>query len=151
MLDVNLYIALLRQDNSFMLETFLMGYKYTGRIFSVWTRSMTLRLTTAGVRRIWIVPMNQHARWPICLEWREIINLWTTWWYYVMLLSEQCGSSWFVSSRQQLSAPLAICSQLQLVSSVVSHGVAYFRAVCLPICHPCEIRICYEVLAKISK
>jgi hypothetical protein len=30
--------------------------------------------------------------------------------------------------RQQLSPPLAICSQLQLVSSVVCHGVVYFRA-----------------------
>jgi hypothetical protein len=32
-------------------------------------------------------------------------------------------SLWFVRSRQELSVPLAICSQLQLVSSVVGHGV----------------------------
>jgi hypothetical protein len=34
----------------------------------------------------------------------------------------------FISSWQQLSASLAICSQLQLVASVVRHGAVYFRA-----------------------
>jgi hypothetical protein len=57
---------------------------------------------------------------------------------------------WFVSSWKQLSAPLAICSQLQLVCSVVHHGVVYFRATCISVCHPCEIRICKKVSAKIS-
>jgi hypothetical protein len=31
---------------------------------------------------------------------------------------------------QQLTAPLAICSQFQLVRSVFCHGVVYFRATC---------------------
>jgi hypothetical protein len=31
-----------------------------------------------------------------------------------------------VSSEWQLSAPLAICSQIQVVSSVLHHGVVYF-------------------------
>jgi hypothetical protein len=44
-----------------------------------------------------------------------------------MFHGEHCGSCvgvclQFVSNKQQLSAPLAICSQLQLVSSVVLHG-----------------------------
>jgi hypothetical protein len=48
-----------------------------------------------------------------------------------MFHSEQCGSCvgvclWFVRSRQQLSPPLAIRSQFQLVISVVTHGAAYF-------------------------
>jgi hypothetical protein len=32
---------------------------------------------------------------------------------------------------QQLSATLAICSQFQLVGSVVRYGAVYFRAVCI--------------------
>jgi hypothetical protein len=48
-----------------------------------------------------------------------------------MLHGEQFGSCvgvclWFVSSRHQLSPPLAICSQLQLVSSVVRQGQDFF-------------------------
>jgi hypothetical protein len=43
----------------------------------------------------------------------------------IMLHGGQCGSLWFLSSRQQLSAPLAICSQLQLVRSVLRHGEVY--------------------------
>jgi hypothetical protein len=47
----------------------------------------------------------------------------------IMLHGEQCGNLFlFVSSRQQLSAPLAICFQLQLVRSVVRHGAVYLRA-----------------------
>jgi hypothetical protein len=50
----------------------------------------------------------------------------------------------FVSSRQQLSAPLstpvAICSQLQLVRGLFRNGAVYFRVMCISICHPCEIR-----------
>jgi hypothetical protein len=34
---------------------------------------------------------------------------------------------WFVSSKQQTSAPLAICSQLQLVSNVFHHGAIYLE------------------------
>jgi hypothetical protein len=64
------------------------------------------------------------------LKWREVINFWTAWQHYA---SRQAAwfmlrSLWFVSSRQQWSAPLAISSQLQLVSSVVHHGAVYFRA-----------------------
>jgi hypothetical protein len=33
--------------------------------------------------------------------------------------------------RQQLSAPVAICSELQLVSSVVRHGAVYSRVTCI--------------------
>jgi hypothetical protein len=64
-----------------------------------------------------------------------------------MLHSEQYGNLWFVSSRQQLSAPLAICSQLQLVRSVVRHGAVYFGATCISVRHPCEIgsaRKCWQ-------
>jgi hypothetical protein len=44
-----------------------------------------------------------------------------------MFHGEKCDSCmgvclWFFSSRQQLSPPLAICSQLQLVSIAVRHG-----------------------------
>jgi hypothetical protein len=78
-----------------------------------------------------------------CLEWREVINLWTTWWHCVSLwaLGFMHGSSlWFVSSRQQLSARLAICSQSQVVSSVLHHGAVYFRAVCISVWQLCEIQ-----------
>jgi hypothetical protein len=34
---------------------------------------------------------------------------------------------------QQLSVPLANCSQLQLVSSVVRHGAVYVRATCISV------------------
>jgi hypothetical protein len=37
----------------------------------------------------------------------------------------------YVSSGWQLSAPLAVCSQLQLVSCVFRHGAVYFRATCI--------------------
>jgi hypothetical protein len=39
----------------------------------------------------------------------------------------------FFSRRQQLSAPLAVCSQLQLVNSVFRHGVVRFtqRVFCM--------------------
>jgi hypothetical protein len=55
------------------------------------------------------------------LEWWEVINLWTAWRHYVSgrAVPFMRGSLCFVSSRQQLSSPLAICSRLQLVSSVV--------------------------------
>jgi hypothetical protein len=74
------------------------------------------------------------------LEWREVINVWTVWRYYITWWTVQfmCGSLCFVSSRQQLSAPLAICSQLQPVSSVVRHGAVHLRATCISVCHPCE-------------
>jgi uncharacterized protein YijF (DUF1287 family) len=55
------------------------------------------------------------------LEWREVINMRAVGRHYVSQRAVwfMRGSLWFVSSRQQLSAPLAICSQLQLVSSAV--------------------------------
>jgi hypothetical protein len=54
----------------------------------------------------------------------------------IMFHGEQCGSYMgvylrFVSSRQQLSAVFAICSQSKLVRSVVRHGMVYFRATCI--------------------
>jgi hypothetical protein len=44
----------------------------------------------------------------------------------------------FVNSRHHLSDTLAICSQVQLVSSVVHHCVVYFRATRISVCHPHE-------------
>jgi hypothetical protein len=43
-----------------------------------------------------------------------------------------------VSSEQQLSALLTVCSQLQLVSSVFRHGAIYVRAKCICIWHLLE-------------
>jgi hypothetical protein len=37
------------------------------------------------------------------------------------------------SSGRQLSAPLAVCSQLQLVSSLFRHGTVYFRVTCISV------------------
>jgi hypothetical protein len=51
-----------------------------------------------------------------------------------MLCYVNCG-------KQLSSAPLAIVSQLQLVYSTVHHGVIYFRATRISVCHLCEIRI----------
>jgi hypothetical protein len=50
-----------------------------------------------------------------------------------MFHSEQCGSCvgiclLFVNRGWHLSAPLAVCSQLKLVSSVFRHGAIYFSA-----------------------
>jgi hypothetical protein len=45
------------------------------------------------------------------------------------------GSLSFISSRQQLSAPLAICSQSQLMSSVLRHGVVYFEQNIISVWH----------------
>jgi hypothetical protein len=55
-----------------------------------------------------------------------------------MFHGKQCGSCVgvclrFVSSRQQLSASLAIGSQLQLVNSVVRHGAVYIKATCISV------------------
>jgi hypothetical protein len=57
-----------------------------------------------------------ESAWLITLEWREVINLWTAWRHYVSrrIVRFMRGSLWFVSSRQQLSAPSAISFQLQL-------------------------------------
>jgi hypothetical protein len=44
---------------------------------------------------------------------------------------------WFVSSRKQLLAPLAICSQIQLVCNLVCHGAVHFRATYISARHPC--------------
>jgi hypothetical protein len=49
-----------------------------------------------------------------------------------MFYGEQCGLYVgihdFVSSWRQSSAPLAVCSQLQLVSSLLRHCAVYFTA-----------------------
>jgi hypothetical protein len=52
-----------------------------------------------------------------------------------MFHGEQCGSCVvislrFVGSGRQLPAPLAVCSKLQLMSSVFRHGAVYLRATC---------------------
>jgi hypothetical protein len=63
-----------------------------------------------------------------------------------MLHSEQCGSCVGVCDLSEVGSSyqlqLAICSQFQLVRRVVRHGVVYFRATCISICHPSEIQIC---------
>jgi hypothetical protein len=61
-----------------------------------------------------------------------------------MFHGEQCGACvgvclLFDSSRQPISAPLGIYSQLQLESSVVCHGAVYFRGMCISVWHLCEI------------
>jgi hypothetical protein len=77
------------------------------------------------MKRIRILPINQHAWWLV----RAVINLWTAWRHYVSRKAGRLmrGSSWFFISTLQLSAPLAICSQLQLVSGVVRHGAVYLE------------------------
>jgi hypothetical protein len=57
-----------------------------------------------------------------------------------MFHDEQCDSCEeiclrFFSSGRQLSAPLAVCSQLQLMCSVFCLGVVYFRATCISVWH----------------
>jgi hypothetical protein len=113
------------------------------RIFNMWTGSMALRFAPTGaplaVKRIRILPMNQHAWRPITLEIEE------SYWLCGMLdgcifHGDQCGSCmiiwlWFISSGRHLSAPLVICSQLKLVSSVIRHGAVYFRATCVSVWH----------------
>jgi hypothetical protein len=73
--------------------------------------------------------------------WNE--GRWIAWRYYITRRAVRfmLGSLWFVSSSLQLSAPLASCSQFQLVSSVVRHGAVYFRATCISVWDPSEIRI----------
>jgi hypothetical protein len=64
----------------------------------------------------------------------EVTNLYTASWHYASRLSVRfmCESLFMiVSSRYQLSVPLAICSQLQLVSGVFHHGAVYFRVTCI--------------------
>jgi hypothetical protein len=81
------------------------------------------------------LPMNQYAWWPITFGIKG------SYWLCglldgIMFHDEQCGSCvrislWFFSSGRQLSAPLAVCSQLQLVSSVLCQGAVNFRRVFL--------------------
>jgi hypothetical protein len=77
-------------------------------------------------------------------NWGKLLTLWTTWRHYVSQCVEwfMHGNLWFVSSEWQLSAQLAICFLLQLVSSVFYHGAVYFRAMCISVWHLREIRIC---------
>jgi hypothetical protein len=83
------------------------------------------------------------GRWY--LQWREVINLSTAWRHYVSRRAVL-----YMRRRQQLSALLDICSQLQLVSSVFDHGAVWFRTTCISKWHLCEIRIYWKVSAKIS-
>jgi hypothetical protein len=86
----------------------------------------------------------------VCLM-AMLLTLWTTWWHYILWQAVQFmhGNLFIVSNVWRLSAPLAICSQLQfvkLVSSMLCHGAVYFRAACISLRHVCEIWICYKVL-----
>jgi hypothetical protein len=103
--------------------------------------SLVDRLTATSallvVRRIQIMVMNQYAWWTISFEIQES--------YYIcgpldgtMLHSEQYGSCvgvclWFVSSRRQLWAPLAVCSHLISKAQVVLHGAVYLIATCVSV------------------
>jgi hypothetical protein len=120
------------------------------RIFTLLTGSTALCFTANGTplasRRIricrWISTPDGRQR----SQWREVITCEPL--DDIVFLGEQCGSCvgvcfWFVSSRQQLPAPLAICSQLQLVNSVVRHGAVCFWATCISLWHLCETGICY--------
>jgi hypothetical protein len=49
------------------------------------------------------------------------------------------GNLWFVNNGRQLSTPLAVCSQLQSVSSVFRHCAVYFRATPISVWHLHEI------------
>jgi hypothetical protein len=58
-----------------------------------------------------------------------------------MLHGQQCGSLFII--WQEYTAVINSISHLfsvQLVSSVVRHGAAYFRATCISVCHPYKIR-----------
>jgi hypothetical protein len=73
-----------------------------------------------------------------------------------MFHGEQCDSCvgvclWFISSGRQLSAPLAVCSQLKLVSSVFRHGSVYFRATCIFVWHLRKIPICWKCWRKCQR
>jgi hypothetical protein len=94
-----------------------------------------------------------HINW--CITWCKINmnfadesaclkadNVWNGLLDSIMFHSKQWCSCMgvclqFVSSGQQSSLPLANCSQLQLVSSVIHQDVIYFRTTC----HLCEIWI----------
>jgi hypothetical protein len=91
------------------------------------------------------LPMNKCAWWPITFGMKGSLTCGPL--DGIMFHGEQCASCvgdflWFISCGQQLSAPLAICSQLQLVSSVVRPGAVYFRATCISVWHLRELRIC---------
>jgi hypothetical protein len=60
---------------------------------------------------------------------RKSLNLWTAWRHYVPRRAVRFirGCLWFIRSGRQFSAPLAICSHLQLVSSVFRHGSVCFK------------------------
>jgi hypothetical protein len=58
---------------------------------------------------------------------------------------------WFVNSRQQLSAPLATCSQLRLVSNVVRRGAVYFRATCISVCTHVKYKSARKFQQKFQK
>jgi hypothetical protein len=115
---------------------------------------MTLHWAAASAppatRHTQILPMNHPITFG--MKGRKIINLQTAIRHYVSQRAVQFmhRSLWFLSSRQQLSAPLAICSWFQSVGSVVCHNALYFREMCISVCHLCKIWICLKVSAKIS-
>jgi hypothetical protein len=123
---------------------------YTESFFNFVDRFTALCFTATGAppapRCIRILPMNQHAWWPITFGMKGsnyLLDRLTTLCFTASSAVYVLGVCLrFVSSMQQLSAPLAICSQLQLVSSVVRHGDVYFRAACISVWHLREIQIC---------
>jgi hypothetical protein len=76
--------------------------------------------------------------------WNEgkLLAFWADWRYYVSRRAVRFMRRNFFMICRQLSALLAVCSQLQLVSSVFRHGAVYFRGTCISVWHLREIRIC---------
>jgi hypothetical protein len=81
-----------------------------------------------AARRIRILQMNQYAWWPITFWMKGSYELCGPL-YGIVFHGEQYGSCMGIClCGRQLSVPLAVCCYLQLVSSVIRHGTACFRA-----------------------
>jgi hypothetical protein len=57
------------------------------------------------------LPMNQHAWWPITFGMKEVNNLWTSWWHYVLRRAV----------RFMRGSLFMICQQYAAVTSFISH------------------------------
>jgi hypothetical protein len=80
-----------------------------------------------------------------CLKLREVISFVDCFMALCFMASSAVHALEFVMICQQfvqLSPSLAIYSQLQSISSLLGHGVVYFRATCIFVGHVCEIQIC---------